>query len=226
MGVVIMSKLDELDYIVIDLEFTQFHSKIMRDKQRNFWVHDHGNKLILNVPYTEIIEIGAVRVRNNKIIDKFHTYIQPANIDLSYHVTKLTGITSDKLVDAPYFTVAFNKFTNWIKSAGRPVRMCSWSTEDRKQLYHDCYRQMVKTDILDEIFANQLDVQKLMTGKYNQTMKTKNRGVYGLDNAVRMMEIESDNQRHTALGDAEDAANIMIAIETGYLEILKNAKVA
>ena len=65
------------DYTIIDLETTGLDPK-----------------------YDEIIELGAVRVRNGKIEETFQRLVKPDN-PIDQFITNLTGITNEMLKDAP-----------------------------------------------------------------------------------------------------------------------------
>lgn len=54
----------------------------------------------LNPKYDKIIEVGAVKVRNGQIIDRFQSLIRPG-IMLPEKITELTGITRQELEEAP-----------------------------------------------------------------------------------------------------------------------------
>lgn len=54
----------------------------------------------LDPRYDEIIEIGAVRVRNGDVVDTFQTLVKP-QLEIDTYITELTGITNDMLVCAP-----------------------------------------------------------------------------------------------------------------------------
>lgn len=73
-----------MDYIVIDLETTG-----------------------LDADYSKIIEIGAVKIKNNQIIDKFRTFVHIEE-DLTFEIKDLTGITDDDLAFAPELDDAIN----------------------------------------------------------------------------------------------------------------------
>lgn len=78
------------DYCVIDLETTG-----------------------LSFEYSEIIEIGVVKVIDGKIVEKFSTLIKP-KYEVDEYITELTGITNDMLIDAPKFDEIKNEFENFI----------------------------------------------------------------------------------------------------------------
>lgn len=57
----------------------------------------------------EIIEIGAVRVCKNKVLESFHSFVDPGQ-RLPYTIISLTGITDDMLQGAPGKREALEKF--------------------------------------------------------------------------------------------------------------------
>lgn len=78
------------DYTVIDIETTGLSSK-----------------------YNEIIELSAIKIRNNKIADKFSTLVKP-NCMISPFITNLTGITNDMVKNAPNVKEAILKYIDFI----------------------------------------------------------------------------------------------------------------
>lgn len=82
--------LDET-YVVFDLETTGLYA-------------DKGDS---------IIEIGAVKMINGKIIDTFDTFVNP-NVKLSSEIISITGITDEMLVDAPNEEDAVKAFIDWV----------------------------------------------------------------------------------------------------------------
>lgn len=67
----------------------------------------------LNPKSNEIIEIGAIRIRNGEIDDKFSTLVKPKK-KLSPQITALTGITNDMLKYSPKIKDVFPKFIEFI----------------------------------------------------------------------------------------------------------------
>ncbi len=86
-----MNKLLEETYVVFDLETTGLDPK-------------DGNS---------IIEIGAVRVKNNKIIDRFDELINP-EVALSEEIIRITSITNDMLAGKPSEEEIVKKFITWV----------------------------------------------------------------------------------------------------------------
>lgn len=57
---------------------------------------------------SRVIEVGIVTVENLKITDTYHTMVNPGR-DIPYFISKLTGITNNDVIFAPYFEeVAYN----------------------------------------------------------------------------------------------------------------------
>ena len=77
-------------FIVFDLETTGFSNK--NDK---------------------ITEIGAVKIENFKVVDRFSQLINPQK-DISYKVQELTGITNDLIKDKPTIEEVLPKFIEFI----------------------------------------------------------------------------------------------------------------
>lgn len=79
-----------MEYIVIDLETTG-----------------------LNADTDEIIEIGAVRLKDNCIVDTFQTLVRPMQ-EIPFIITELTGIATEEVENAPALSVAMEKFLNYL----------------------------------------------------------------------------------------------------------------
>lgn len=63
-------------------------------------------------PVAEILEIGAVRVENGRIVDRFQTYVRPAG-DVPDETVRLTGISSDTVRDAPPIASVIGRFRSF-----------------------------------------------------------------------------------------------------------------
>ncbi|MDD2370866.1 MAG: exonuclease domain-containing protein [Firmicutes bacterium] len=78
------------DYIVIDIETTG-----------------------LSPSFDKIIEIAAIKIKNNEIVDQFKTLVNPG-FEITEFIEKLTGINNDMLTCAPYIESVLNDFNIFI----------------------------------------------------------------------------------------------------------------
>ncbi len=79
-----------VDYTIVDIETTGFSPQ-----------------------FDEIIEIGAIKVKNNFVIEKFSSLVKPKKA-ISEFITLLSGITNDMLEDAPFPKVVLKDFLDFI----------------------------------------------------------------------------------------------------------------
>ena len=82
---------DDSTYVVFDIETTGFSP--LRNK---------------------IIEIGAVKVKNGQIIDRFSEFINP-EVPIPFKITKLTSITDEMVMNAPPIEVILPRFVEFCK---------------------------------------------------------------------------------------------------------------
>lgn len=48
----------------------------------------------------EIIEIGAIKVENNRVVDTYSSFVKPKN-NIPYYITKINGISNQMVRNAP-----------------------------------------------------------------------------------------------------------------------------
>ncbi len=68
----------------------------------------------LNAQKDRITEIGAVKIKEGRIIDKFSAFVNPG-IPIPSFIVKLTGITDDMVMDAPPIEQVLNEFMEFIE---------------------------------------------------------------------------------------------------------------
>jgi len=61
----------------------------------------------------EITEIGAVKIKNGEVIDKYNTFVNP-KCEIPEEITKLTSITNDMVADAPTIDVILPEFLAFV----------------------------------------------------------------------------------------------------------------
>ena len=67
----------------------------------------------VNVKWNKIIEIGAVKVINGQVVDKFSTLINPGTA-ISPYITTLTGISDSMVENAPKIEQVLPKFVEFM----------------------------------------------------------------------------------------------------------------
>ncbi len=70
----------------------------------------------LNPHQDKITEIGAVKVRNGQIVDRFSAFVNPG-VSIPSFIVKLTGITDDMVKDAPPVEQVLNEFMEFIQGS-------------------------------------------------------------------------------------------------------------
>lgn len=68
----------------------------------------------LNAYKDKITEIGAIKIRNGQIVDKFSTFVNPG-IKIPSFIVKLTGITDEMVMDAPPIEQVMTEFFEFIQ---------------------------------------------------------------------------------------------------------------
>ena len=63
--------------------------------------------------FDRVIEVGVVKVKNNKIIDTFQDFINPG-VRISSTITNLTGITNEMVRDAESAPAVMSKLKNFV----------------------------------------------------------------------------------------------------------------
>lgn len=179
-----------MKHIVIDLEMNPV-SREYRSVRR-----------MLN---DEVIEFGAVKLDENFAqIDEFQCYVRPLYGKIQRHITRLTGITAEKVADQPDFTVVFPQFITWVGEAENKIY--SWSMSDIKQLKNECHLKLKDFDT-EELDARWIDLQKEFDDRLGLTNSL------GLKHALGAMDRNFEGTAHTALADAVNTAAILTLMQ-------------
>ena len=88
----------------------------------------------------KITEIGAVKIENFKVVDKFSELINPQK-DISYKIQELTGITNDMVADKPTIEEVLPKFIEFI---GDSVLVAHNAEFDMGFIAEKCRQQNIK----------------------------------------------------------------------------------
>ncbi|MCB2355473.1 PolC-type DNA polymerase III [Clostridium estertheticum] len=170
--IVINNKGETLDdrFVVFDLETTGLSSE--NDK---------------------IIEIGALKIENGKIVGRFSEFVNPG-IDIPYKIIELTGITNDNVSDAASIEDVLPKFLEFTKDS---VLVAHNSDFDASFIKKNSQRLGLnfKNAIMDTIPLAKYLLKDLKTFKLNTVAK--------------YLGITLENH-HRAVDDAKATADILL----------------
>lgn len=158
------------EFVVFDLETTGFSN--IKDK---------------------ITEIGAVKIRDFEIVDRFSELVNPEK-DISYRVQELTGITNEMVKDKPTIEEILPKFMEFV---GDDVLVAHNADFDTGFIMQKCKEQGLE-------YKNK-KVDTLMLAR----IMLPNLKRYKLDKVAKEVGVQLLNH-HRAVDDAEATANIFI----------------
>lgn len=176
-------------YVVVDLEMNRMSSKSKVGKCN-----------------MEIIEIGATILDDYyQEISTFQTYVKPEyNEKIAPLISKLTGITDDMVVNAPGFSEALKRFTDWCLSSEEEIVIYAWSESDYNQIQKEMQLKNYKLTEKENKLLNEewRDLQKLFDNKMGFERQVS------LKLALDMAGVEFTGQQHDALDDARNTAEL------------------
>ena len=151
---------------------------------------------------SELIEIGAVRMDEHyEVVDTYQSYVKPEFGAMDAVIIELTGITDDKVKDAPGFADAMDDFSEWI--GPEETRFYSWSMSDIRQFQHEALFKSYPGDIIQRMESHWTDFQE----EFRRLLGLHHR--IKLSYAVSAADYEFKGAQHTALADAVNTAEIL-----------------
>ena len=164
-------------YIVFDIETTGFSS--IRDR---------------------IIEIGAVKVVNGKIVDRFSTFVNPQR-PIPFEITNLTSITDEMVMESPAIDVILPKFLEFV---GDGVLVAHNAGFDVGFIEQNC-RNLGLNDHF--VYADTVALARVLLPTLSK---------YKLNVVAKALNISLENH-HRAVDDAGATAEIFVK----FVEMLK-----
>jgi DNA polymerase-3 subunit epsilon len=134
-----------------------------------------------------VIEIGAVKVRDGTVVDRFQQLVNPQR-SIPGRITKLTGITTGMVFDAPTMAEVLPGYLDFLGDGILTAHNLSF---DKGFLDAECER-LGKEPIPNETLCTVRLARRLLPGLDSK----------GLSRLVQFYDIDVDG-RHRALGDAE-----------------------
>jgi DNA polymerase-3 subunit epsilon len=172
----------EQDYVVVDVETTGGRGQHHR-----------------------VTEIGAVRVRNGRTVEEFSTLLNPQR-SIPPNITRLTGITPEMVMGAPYFADIADELERFLGDA----IFVAHNVEFDYGFIAREFRRLGRSFRMPKL-CTCASMRRLYPGRKS----------YSLDNLCRDFGIALDNH-HRALCDAQAAAELLVLINERRGESLAN----
>lgn len=142
------------------------------------------------------IEIGAVLLQNNRIVDSFQSLMNP-RMRISSFIEEYTGITNTMLASAPSTSEAMGKFANFM--AGHHL-VAHNANFDRRFL--DAELQRINQQRRQEFACSMLVARRLYPDAPSHRLET----------LVNYKNLVNNGVYHRALADAEMTAHLWISM--------------
>ena len=140
-----------------------------------------------------IIEIGAVKVVNGQITERFSTFVNP-EVPIPFEIEKLTSINDSMVMEADTIEVILPQFLSFV---GDAVLVAHNASFDVSFIQENAKRQKIPTDFT---YVDTVAVARVLL---------TNQAKYTLDAVAKTLGISLENH-HRAVDDAECTAEIFV----------------
>ncbi len=136
-----------------------------------------------------IIEIGAVKVQNGEIVDRFSTFVNP-EVPIPFKIEQLTSIRDDMVVDAPVIRKILPEFLDFSRDC---IMVAHNAQFDMSFIIENCKRLELPHTFT---YADTLGMARMLL---------PNQGKHTLDAVAKTLDISLEHH-HRAVDDAETTA--------------------
>ena len=158
-------------YVVFDLETTGFSPSANR-----------------------IIEIGAVKVENGKITDRFSTFVNP-QVPIPFRIEELTHISDNMVLDAPVIEKVLPEFMEFCSGCAMVAHNAAF---DMSFVEENCLRQGIPCE---KTVVDTVAMARVLLPQLNR---------FKLDTVAKALNVSLENH-HRAVDDAACTAQILSA---------------
>jgi len=145
----------------------------------------------------QMIEIGAVKIKNGFIIDRFDKLINPGR-HIDEEITKLTGITDMMVQNCDDEEVVTREFKEWIGDLPLVAHNAKFDISMISMAYHKYNLGEFKNMVLDTMVISQVINKELK--RHSLSALTK---YYGIDFEENDDDVTTEKHHHRADYDAE-----------------------
>ena len=185
-------------YLVDDLQDLVVNSRnqSLEDAYVVFDLETTGFSTVAN----KIIEIGAVKVVNGKITDKFSTFVNP-EVPIPYRIEELTSINDNMVLDAPTIEEILPKFLEFSEGC---VMVAHNASFDMGFIEANCKRQGIEKEFT---VVDTVALARVLMPQLNR---------FKLDTVAKALKVSLENH-HRAVDDAGCTAEIFVK----FIEMLQ-----
>jgi len=154
--------------------------------------------------HNRIIEIGAVKVRDGQILDRYSTFVNP-EVPIPFEIEKLTSINDAMVMEAPKIEEVLPEFLAFCEGT---VMVAHNASFDMSFIRENAARQGFSTDYT---YVDTMVISRVLLPNQNK---------HTLDALCKVFHISLENH-HRAVDDAEATAHIFLK----FMEMLKEENV-
>lgn len=179
-----------MKYVFVDFEMNAIRSKFKEARA---------------ICRSEIIEIGAVMLNDSyEEIADFRQYVKPEYNEISKKYEDLTGVTNEKVKDAPHFLISMERFRDWCIQTSQGDAFCiyAWSDTDLRQIQKEMQLKKIDPELFSILTREWIDFQK----QFCDILGLQHR--ISLEVAVGSISKKFEGTMHDALWDARNTATI------------------
>lgn len=142
------------------------------------------------------IEIGAVLIENNRIVDRFQSLMNPG-MKISRFIEEYTGITNQMLSSAPSIAEVMHKFTAFMAQHHLVAHNAGFDSR-----FLDAELQRIKQQRCQEFACSMLISRRIYPDSPS----------HSLEALVRYKGLKTDGVHHRALADAEMTGHLWLSM--------------
>lgn len=152
----------------------------------------------------KIIEIGAVKISNGEIIDRFSAFVNP-EVPIPFRIEKLTGIRDDMVMSEPVIEEVLPRFLEFCEGS---VLVAHNASFDMSFIIENAARQGLQTEYT---YVDTVGIARILL---------PNQAKHTLDAVCKTLGISLENH-HRAVDDAKATADIFVK----FIKMLKEREI-
>lgn len=121
----------------------------------------------LDPRYDEIIELSALKIKNNEVVDTYTTLVKPSE-PISSFISELTGITNEMVKDAPILEETISSFISFVGED----KVMGYNAHFDVNFIYDAAQKNLNQDFSNDIIDVLRIARKIVKDSKNHKLKT------------------------------------------------------